>query len=87
MDKMSNKFSIEFCSDVDYEELVADICYGYHTIAMISQDKGGDNMEIQLYSCLEYGAPLKFPLDGFVNILALAKKELIASRKPADESQ
>jgi hypothetical protein len=43
------KFTVEVCSDLDYEEMVADISYENHTLATISQENGIDNMEIEIF--------------------------------------
>lgn len=46
---MNRKFTVEICSDLDYEEMVADICYEDHTIATITQENGVDKMEIEIF--------------------------------------
>ena len=74
---MNNSFSIRMCSDLDYEEMVADICWGNDTVALISQENGTENMEIEIYQPLENMSSWKFPLDEFVNIVQAAKKRLI----------
>jgi hypothetical protein len=88
MEKVKHMFSIKFVSDLDYEEMVADICFDNHTVVMVSQEEGINDMEIELYGCQEYGKPLKFPLEGFMRILADAKTELAKySLDKNDDSQ
>lgn len=81
---MHNNFRIRICSDLDYEEMVADICFKNNTIAIVSQEKGIDNMEIKILinNC---ALDRKFPLDEFIEVLALAKKYLIEMQKLPDE--
>lgn len=38
---MKNNFRVRFCSDLDYEEMVADIVWNDCTVAILSQEKGG----------------------------------------------
>ena len=45
---MNSNFRIRICSDLYYEEMVADICFKNNTIAVVSQEKGIDNMEIEI---------------------------------------
>ena len=48
MDKY-DKFRISICSDLDYEEMVANINYGDQAVAIITEENEVDKMEI-LYS-------------------------------------
>lgn len=41
---MKDKLKIRLCSDLDYEEMVADICYEEYTVATVTQEKGENNM-------------------------------------------
>ena len=84
-DNMSNKFIIEICSDLDYEEMVADISYENHTIAMITQEKGIENMEIEIFSPVMDIRSWKFRLNDFLEAIQLGKKILIKSQKSSDE--
>ncbi len=45
----NDKFRIRLCSDLDYEEMVADIVYEDSTVATISQEKGINKMEIKYF--------------------------------------
>lgn len=82
---MNEKFEVEICSDLDYEEMVADVSYENHTIAMITQEKGIDNMEIEIFSPEQEIKSWKFPLDDFIKIIEFAKKTLIEMQKLPDD--
>lgn len=81
---MSKKFSLEFCSDLEYEELVADIYFEQYSIAMVTQENGIDNMEIEIFSTDKSIKPWKLPLDAFIEILQQAKTSLIKKQKFPD---
>lgn len=81
---METKFRIRICSDLDYEEMVADISYENQTIAMISQENGIDKMEIEIFSQTNSKLAWKVNLDDFVKIIELAKKTLIKMKKIDD---
>lgn len=78
---MNKKFTVEVCSDLDYEEMVADVSYENHTIATISQEKGIDQMEIEIFPPAEPIKSWKFSLNDFIEIIAFAKKSLIEMQK------
>jgi hypothetical protein len=78
---MNEKFNLEFCSDLDYEELVADIYFEQRSIAMITQEKGVDAMEIEIFSTNKSIKSWKLPLDEFIEILIRAKNSLIKKQK------
>jgi len=84
---MNDKFRIILCSDLDYEEMVADICYEDYTIALLTQEKGIDNMEIEILPLPSNIKPFKIPLDGFIRIINFAKKRLIEMQKIPDEEE
>ena len=63
---INNKFRIRMCSDVDYEEMVADICYEDSTVATVNQEKGVEHMEIEIYAQDEKQS-WNFPLDDFIS--------------------
>ena len=50
---MREGFSLEICSDLDFEGMVIDISYNMETIASINYDKGIDNMEIEFFPIKE----------------------------------
>jgi hypothetical protein len=65
-----SKFKIEISSVPDRENLVAEIWYNEILIAEISQE--GESSEIELYK----SENIRFDLDGFLETLKYAKKEL-----------
>ncbi|CRX38808.1 hypothetical protein [Estrella lausannensis] len=67
---------IRYCSDLDYEEMVADICFDNQQIAIISQDGGVGNMKIEILPSGDADEALSFPLDEFINILSDARQKL-----------
>lgn len=82
---MESKFRIRVCSDVDLEEMVADICYENFTLATITQENGQEKMEIEIYPPSEEGSSYKFLLEDFLNILQIAKRKLIEMKKISDD--
>lgn len=82
---MKDKFKIRLCSDLDYEEMVADISYENYTVATITQEKGIDNMEIEIFPPEKPTKSWKFSLNDFVEIIAFAKKSLIEMQKLPEE--
>lgn len=76
------KFRILICSDLDYEEMVADICYEDLTIAIITQENGIENMEIKILPIDENSC--SFPLNDFIETIIFAKKRLIEMQKLPD---
>lgn len=81
---MNKKFTVEICSDLDYEEMVADVSFEHRRFAMITQEDGVDNMEIEIFSP-KNEIKLKFPLNDFIESLILARKSLIEMQKSPDE--
>jgi hypothetical protein len=78
---MNRKFIIEVCSDLDYEEMVADISYEDHIIAKITQEKGLDRMEIEIFPPTNGIKSWTLPLNDFIESIAFAKKCLIKMKK------
>ncbi len=72
---MDNKFTIEICSDLDYEEMVADISYENDVVAIITQEDGIENMKIQILSPAS-NESWNFILDDFIEAIGFAKKTL-----------
>ena len=81
---MNGKFTLEFCSDLDYEELVADIYFEQSFIALVTQEKGIDNIEIELSPKDEKIKSLKLPLNYFIDILMKARSSLVEKQKYSD---
>lgn len=78
---MNKKFTTVICSDLDYEEMVADIRYLNHTLATITQENGLDKMEIEIYSPTGEIKTWKFDVDELVDAILFAKKRLILMQK------
>jgi hypothetical protein len=78
---MNKKFTVEVCSDLNYEEMVADVSYENHTIATITQENGIDNMEIEIFPPSEEIQSWKFLLSDFLEAIIFAKKRLIEMQK------
>lgn len=81
---MNKKFRIGICSDLDYEEMVADVFFEQSSIAMITQEHGIDNMEIEIFPTTKEEKSWKLPLNDFIECLELAKKTLIKMQKLPD---
>jgi len=82
---MQNKFQVLICSDLDYEEMVADVCYENHTIAMITQENGISNMKIEIFPPDEGIKSWVFSLNDFIEIIEYAKKCLTDMEKLSEE--
>jgi len=82
--KITNGFIVEISSNLDYEDIVANILYDEETVAIISQEKGLENLEIEIFSSVEE-KPWKFFFDDFFNALQFAKKRLIEMQKLPEE--
>ncbi len=78
-------FQLELCSDLAFEEMVADISYTQQRIATINQDKGVDDMVIQFYFPPK-AVSRTFPLNDLISILELAKKTLIECRSQGNRA-
>ena len=77
---MKNEFYVEIVSDLDFEELVADICWGENTVATISQEEGPENMQVEIFSP-ERDGDWTFPLSKFLRTLAFARQKLNEMRR------
>lgn len=83
---MKREFSLRVGSDTDYEDLIADIYYGDQFIGVISQEKGFENLEIQLP--IGILLPIKshkelttLNLQEFMNAIEMAKEKLWKLRR------
>ncbi|MDB6081218.1 MAG: hypothetical protein JWO53_490 [Chlamydiia bacterium] len=81
---MENDFEIELCSDLDYEEMVVDISWDNEAVAMVTQEKGIDNMEIEIFARDKLGTSWSFPVDKFIQAVQQAKNFLIKMQKIDD---
>ena len=73
-------FEYSVSSDVDFEDLIADIGFDGKLVAILSQEEGFDNMRIQIYSP-ENAECWNFRLDELENIIKKAKTRLWELRK------
>lgn len=84
---MENRFRIDISSDLDYEDLIADIYFKDQILAIVSQEEGFQNMRIQIYSSPN-DEFWDFRFDEFEEIIQKAKKRLWELRKtPEQEDQ
>ena len=76
---MKDDFKIVIASDIDFEELVAEIYHGDIFLALISQDKGSENLSIVLAKMVEenYKMCLEIGLDDFLKAISAAKQKLV----------
>lgn len=80
-----NEFVLELCSDLAYEGMVVDVCYGIDSIVSLNYDKGIDHLEIELLAWPEDAPRLAFPLDDFLEALQKAKSLAIRCAKEDEE--
>ena len=73
---MENDFRITLCSHVDYEGMVADICYKNATVVRVVENKDPSKMKIEIFSPPKDGEPWEFLVDEFVESIQEAKKVL-----------
>ena len=78
MKEINFKFSVG--SDVDYENLVADIGFDNKLVALLTQEEGFENLRIQICFSSE-SKYWDFRLDEFEEIVQQAKKRLWELRK------
>ena len=71
---MNSKYEIQIMSDVDFEELIAEISYEGKFIALIDQDEGKDNLRIRFSDSLK---DLIFSYAELLDALSEAKKKLL----------
>lgn len=73
-------FEFSVGSDVDFEDLVADIGYENNLVALLSQEEGFNNMKIRIYPPKEQEY-WEFKLEDLEEIIERAKKHLLELRK------
>ena len=71
-----NNFRIRLCSDVDYEGMVADICYKDCTVATVIEEKDPNKIRIKIFSPPKGEESWEFLVDDFIEYLEKAKKVL-----------
>lgn len=78
MKEINFEFSIS--SDVDFEDLIADIGFEDNLVALLTQETGFENLRIRLYPP-KNGGHWDFRFDEFEAILQHAKRRLWELRK------
>lgn len=71
-------FEILRSSDVRYEHLTTEVQYKGEPVAQINQDKGKENLELEIFADLK-DAVLRVPLDDFLESLRLARNSLLSN--------
>jgi len=75
-----NIFEFTVGSDLDYENLIADIGFDNQLVALITQEEGFENLRIQIYPPA-VGDCWDFPLKEFEEVVQKAKQRLWELRK------
>ncbi|HHR6501697.1 TPA: hypothetical protein ACS8CD_002232 [Providencia alcalifaciens] len=71
------KLELFFSSPMEYENLTLEVQLGWKRIAEINQDKGTENLEIELFgSDSSNNFIAKMPLDDLISILVEARDTL-----------
>jgi hypothetical protein len=80
-----NEVNLEYSvgSDDDFEDLVADIGFGDQLVALLTQEKGVENMRIRIYKSKEMEF-WDFRLDDFEKIIHRAKTRLLELKKTSE---
>jgi hypothetical protein len=78
--KNSKGFIIEISSDLDYEEMVANILYDEETVAIVSQENGLENLEIEIFKSFD-SKSWHFLVEDFLKAILLSKKLLTEKKK------
>jgi hypothetical protein len=77
---MKNDFKLIISSDLDYEELCAEIYFDNQFVAILTQEKGFENLVIEIYPPKNQKIWL-FKFSEFEKILKKAKEKLWEMRK------
>lgn len=76
---IKENFEIVFRDRFDCESLLAQILFKDIVICEINKEMGNENMEVELFcnDPLYNDLNIKFPLDDFLEVLRVAKAELV----------
>ncbi len=77
---ISKRFRIDISSDLEYEDLVADVYFDDQIVFVVTQEHGFENMEIEIYSPENQGKWL-FKMSEFEDVVRHAKERLWDLRK------
>lgn len=75
-----SKFTFTYCSDEDYDDLIAEVYYSGEFVAVISQESGYEKLDIKIYP-RENSKPWLFKLEEFLSATNEAKIRLWDLRK------
>ncbi len=77
VEELSSKVKFEFSvgSDPEFDDLVADIGFEDHLVALLTQEDGFDNLRIRIFPP-NNGSFWEFPFSDFEKILNKAKDRL-----------
>lgn len=78
-------FEYSIASDVDFEDLIADIGFGTQLVALLTQEEGFENMRLRIYSPTNKKEFWDFRLDEFETIIHQARQRLWELRTISDE--
>lgn len=71
------KLELFYSSPAEYEKLTLEVQYGWERIAEINQEKGINNLEVELFgSSHQHNFVAKIPLDDLIAILIEAREAL-----------
>lgn len=82
---MNSNFEILISSDIDYDDLCAEIFYQGNFLAIISQEEGFENLDIEIYPPINQER-WQFKYSEFENVLQCAKQRLWELRKFPENS-
>lgn len=76
---MHNEIKILICSDIDYEQLIAEVYIGGKFVALISQDEGASNLKVIFPDCDQNETAIARKVDYSTLHVALekARRELV----------
>ena len=77
---MNEKFRVDISSDLEYEDLVADIYFEDQIVAILTQELGFENMEIKIYPSKKQERWI-FRFSEFEEVIQYAKRRLWELRK------
>lgn len=78
------KFNFTVGSDLDYEDLIADIGFDNQLVALLTQEEGFENMKIKIFPRAN-GESWEFSLRDFEDVIKSAKERLWDLRKIDEE--
>lgn len=84
MKNLKLEFSVG--SDLNYEDLVADIGYSTNLIALLIQDEGFENMRIRIFPPKNHQEYWDLNLQDFLDVIHDAKERLWELRKTEENT-